>query len=415
MAAQQLKIYNEEVTNMQLIGNGWDNILNEEYQKDYFKKIVLYINKAYKERPIFPPKNYILRALSLTDYNDVKVVILGQDPYHGVGEANGLAFSVNDGIKLPPSLQNIYKELNSDLNIPISTKGDLTCWAKEGVLLLNTVLTVEKDKPASHKNLGWENFTDAIIKKINDVEYTGENMTAAANNIKGAEGTKVKLEIQRGQEIKTFEITRKKITTNPVIAEKLDNNIGYLEVTSFDENTAENFKSKYEELKAQGIDSLIIDLRNNGGGLVEEALKIADYIVPKGKELLVTVDKDGKEKVEKSKEDVLIDMPIVVLVNKNSASSSEILAGALKDLNEATIVGTTTYGKGVIQQFLTLRDGSGLKVTVEEYYTPNRTKINGVGIEPNEKIELPETITNPLTVERKDDTQLQKAIELLKK
>ena len=153
---------------MQLIGNGWDNILNEEYQKDYFKKIVLYINKAYKERPIFPPKNYILRALSLTDYNDVKVVILGQDPYHGVGEANGLAFSVNDGIKLPPSLQNIYKELNSDLNIPISTKGDLTCWAKEGVLLLNTVLTVEKDKPASHKNLGWEKFTDAIIKKVNE-------------------------------------------------------------------------------------------------------------------------------------------------------------------------------------------------------------------------------------------------------
>ena len=273
------------------------------------------------------------------------------------------------------------------------------------------VLTPIKYSPAEEAGI----LPGDIIKKINDVEYTGENMTAAANNIKGAEGTKVKLEIQRGQEIKTFEITRKKITTNPVIAEKLDNNIGYLEVTSFDENTAENFKSKYEELKAQGIDSLIIDLRNNGGGLVEEALKIADYIVPKGKELLVTVDKDGKEKVEKSKEDVLIDMPIVVLVNKNSASSSEILAGALKDLNEATIVGTTTYGKGVIQQFLTLRDGSGLKVTVEEYYTPNRTKINGVGIEPNEKIELPETITNPLTVERKDDTQLQKAIELLKK
>lgn len=273
------------------------------------------------------------------------------------------------------------------------------------------VLTPIKYSPAEEAGI----LPGDIIKKINDVEYTGENMTAAANNIKGAEGTKVKLEIQRGQEIKTFEITRKKITTNPVIAEKLDNNIGYLEVTSFDENTAENFKSKYEELKTQGIDSLIIDLRNNGGGLVEEALKIADYIVPKGKELLVTVDKDGKEKVEKSKEDVLIDMPIVVLVNKNSASSSEILAGALKDLNEATIVGTTTYGKGVIQQFLTLRDGSGLKVTVEEYYTPNRTKINGVGIEPNEKIELPETITNPLTVERKDDTQLQKAIELLKK
>lgn len=155
---------------MQLIGNKWDEVLAEEYQKEYFKKIILYINKAYKERPIFPPKNYILRALSLTDYDNVKVVILGQDPYHGVGEANGLAFSVNNGVKLPPSLKNIYKELKDDLNIEISNKGDLTCWAKEGVLLLNSVLTVEKDRPASHKNLGWQNFTDAIIKKVNEKE-----------------------------------------------------------------------------------------------------------------------------------------------------------------------------------------------------------------------------------------------------
>lgn len=155
---------------IQLIGNKWDEVLAEEYQKEYFKKIILYINKAYKERPIFPPKNYILRALSLTDYDNVKVVILGQDPYHGVGEANGLAFSVNNGVKLPPSLKNIYKELKDDLNIEISNKGDLTCWAKEGVLLLNSVLTVEKDRPASHKNLGWQNFTDAIIKKVNAKE-----------------------------------------------------------------------------------------------------------------------------------------------------------------------------------------------------------------------------------------------------
>ena len=153
---------------MQLVGNNWDKILEEEYYKEYFINIVKYINKAYKERPIFPPKNYILRALSLTDCDDVKVVILGQDPYHGIGEANGLAFSVNDGIKLPPSLKNIYKELNSDLGLDIPSTGDLTCWAKEGVLLLNSVLTVEKDKPASHKNLGWEKFTDAIIRKVNE-------------------------------------------------------------------------------------------------------------------------------------------------------------------------------------------------------------------------------------------------------
>ena len=153
---------------MQLVGNHWDKILDEEYYKEYFINIVKYINKAYRERPIFPPKNYILRALSLTDYDDVKVVILGQDPYHGIGEANGLAFSVNNGIKLPPSLQNIYKELHNDLGIDIPSTGDLTCWAKEGVLLLNSVLTVEKDKPASHKNLGWEKFTDAIISRVNE-------------------------------------------------------------------------------------------------------------------------------------------------------------------------------------------------------------------------------------------------------
>lgn len=153
---------------MNLIGNHWDKVLDHEYHEEYFKKIVAYINQAYKEREIFPPKSRILRALSLTDYDDVRVVILGQDPYHGVGEANGLAFAVSDGVKLPPSLRNIYKELYNDLGIEPASVGNLECWAKDGVLLLNAVLTVEKDKPASHKFLGWENFTDAIIRSLND-------------------------------------------------------------------------------------------------------------------------------------------------------------------------------------------------------------------------------------------------------
>lgn len=153
---------------MNLVGNHWDKVLDHEYHEEYFKKIVAYINQAYKEREIFPPKSRILRALSLTDYDDVRVVILGQDPYHGVGEANGLAFAVSDGVKIPPSLRNIYKELYNDLGIEPVSVGNLECWAKEGVLLLNAVLTVEKDKPASHKFLGWENFTDAIIKSLND-------------------------------------------------------------------------------------------------------------------------------------------------------------------------------------------------------------------------------------------------------
>jgi len=152
----------------ELVGNKWDLVLNDEYNKDYFKKIVQFINKEYKEKIVYPLKSQILRSLSLTDYDDVKVVILGQDPYHGEGEANGLAFAVSNGIKLPPSLQNIYKELYDDMGIEIAKVGNLESWAKEGVLLLNSVLTDEKDRAASHKGIGWEMFTDAIIKKINE-------------------------------------------------------------------------------------------------------------------------------------------------------------------------------------------------------------------------------------------------------
>ena len=151
-----------------MIGNNWDNLLKEEYQKDYFINLMNFIKKEYKEKTIYPKQNEVFNAFRYTDFNDLKVVILGQDPYHGVGEAHGLCFSVNPGIKVPPSLQNIYKELNSDLGLSISKTGDLTCWAKEGILLLNSVLTVEKDKPASHKNIGWEIFTDEIISKVNE-------------------------------------------------------------------------------------------------------------------------------------------------------------------------------------------------------------------------------------------------------
>ena len=152
-----------------MTNNYWDVVLKEEYEKNYFKNIAMFINKEYKEKIVYPPKRDILRALKLTDYNDVKVVILGQDPYHGENQANGLSFSVNEGIKLPPSLKNIYKELYDDLGIT-KTTGDLTSWANQGVLLLNSVLTVLKDTPTSHSKIGWQEYTDAIIKKLNERE-----------------------------------------------------------------------------------------------------------------------------------------------------------------------------------------------------------------------------------------------------
>ena len=253
---------------------------------------------------------------------------------------------------------------------------------------------------------------DYIIS-VDGVSYTGEEMTKASNEIKGEEGSTVKIQILRGEETLDFELKRENIKVNPVEGEVLEGNIGYIEFSSFDEGTADEFKAKFEELQAKGITSLIIDLRNNGGGIVDEALEIANYILDKDSVILYEVNKNNEETEEKTTDDPIINMPIVVLTNGNTASSSEILAGALKDHNKAKIVGTKTYGKGVIQQLLTLPDGSGLKITAEKYLTPNRTEINKIGIEPDETVELPETVTNILNIEKDQDTQLQKAIEIL--
>ncbi|MGN0993048.1 MAG: uracil-DNA glycosylase [Bacilli bacterium] len=151
-----------------MITEKWDKILEEEYKKDYFINMLKTLQIEYRTKTIFPPKQDVFKALRLTDYDNIKIVILGQDPYHGTGEAEGLSFSVQDGIRKPPSLKNIFKELKDDLGYDEPESGSLIKWAKEGVLLLNSLLTVEKDQPLSHKKLGWETFTDEIIKKINE-------------------------------------------------------------------------------------------------------------------------------------------------------------------------------------------------------------------------------------------------------
>lgn len=151
-----------------MIGNDWDEVLKVIEDSNGFKNFLNDINKRYERSIVYPPKDYVFNALKLTPYKNVKVVIVGQDPYHEEGQAHGLSFSVQKGVKIPPSLQNIYKELESDLGIKPNLYGDLTKWAREGVLLLNAVLTVEKGKPASHKGIGWELLTDYIIKSLNN-------------------------------------------------------------------------------------------------------------------------------------------------------------------------------------------------------------------------------------------------------
>ncbi|MEG2609699.1 MAG: uracil-DNA glycosylase [Bacilli bacterium] len=150
-----------------MIGNDWDSILEFEYNKDYFKKLINLISEEYDKKIIFPKKEEIFNSLKHTKFENVKVVILGQDPYHGEGQAEGLSFSVKNDVKRPPSLNNIFKELESDISIK-RNENSLINWADQGVLLLNSILTVEKAKPLSHKDIGWEIFTDYIIKKLND-------------------------------------------------------------------------------------------------------------------------------------------------------------------------------------------------------------------------------------------------------
>ena len=268
------------------------------------------------------------------------------------------------------------------------------------------VVEVMDNSPALEAGMQAED----MIVSVNGEDLTAENVDELSDAIKGEEGTKVKLGIKRGDEKLELEVERRRIEVSHIEAKMLENNIAYIQVLDFDGGTAAEFKENYKKLKDEGATSLIIDIRSNGGGVVDEAIDMLEMICDKGSELLVETDKKGTEEVIKSEENPIIDIPIVVLVNENSASASEIFAGALKDYKKATIIGTTTYGKGVIQTLLRLPNGSGLKMTTEEYCTPKRNKINKVGIEPDIVVELPEDVKE-LTEE--NDTQLQRAIEEL--
>lgn len=251
-----------------------------------------------------------------------------------------------------------------------------------------------------------------VIIKVDGNDCTGDDFETIPNKILGQEGTKVSVTVLRDGKELTFDMKRRKIVNQTITSELLDDNIGYIYLSSFEDNTYEQFKSAYDDLISKGAKSLILDLRNNGGGIVKEATDIGDLFTDKGKVLLIESDKDKKEIKTYSKQDKTINMNVVLLVNEYSASASEILAGILKDdVENATIVGTKTYGKGVIQSLYTLSDGSGLKLTTDEYFTPNHNEINKIGITPDEIVEGYKFSGK---LDKENDTQLKKAIELLK-
>lgn len=254
-----------------------------------------------------------------------------------------------------------------------------------------------------------------ILVGIDGFEVTGEDLSQAiVTKIKGEEGTSITLSVLREDEILEIEVERRYIEVDSVEWVMLENKIGYINITAFEGVTAEQFKTALQELEEGGMESLVIDLRNNGGGLVDAATEILDELLPEG--LLVYVeDKYGNREEYFSDDNEYFDEPMVVLVNGNSASASEIFAGAMKDYEAATIIGTQTFGKGIVQQIIPFEDGTALKVTMAKYYTPNGNYIHEVGIEPDIEIELEEGLESLVEIPVEDDNQLQKAMEILSK
>lgn len=251
------------------------------------------------------------------------------------------------------------------------------------------------------------------ITEVDGESITGKTAADVSSLVKGEEGTDVTLTIFRESTGEVLEktVTRQDIQVQTVSWRMMDDNIGYISITNFRENTYSQFKEALDTLEAEGMEKLVLDLRNNTGGLVKSAHEIGEELLPEGI-MVYTMDKEGNRE-DTLCDDVYNDVPMVVLVNGNSASAAEILAGAIQDTGRGELIGTTTFGKGLVQRLFTLPDGSGLNVTIQKYYTPNGTSIHGVGITPDYEVELPEEYAQQTNIPAEADTQLQKAVEVL--
>lgn len=279
--------------------------------------------------------------------------------------------------------------------------------------MLITVIAPIEGTPAERAGL----LPGDKVVKVDDKDVTGErDEDKVISMIKGIEGTEVKITIYRPStnQFLDYDMVREKIDIKNIRSEIIDDSIGYIKIVFFDENTATEFATELAKLVKSGIKGLIIDLRDNPGGIYGEVVRICDRILPDGV-IVYTEDRNGKRDYEYSDKTAL-DLPIAVIVNEYSASASEILAGSLKDHKKAVVVGKKTFGKGLVQDIFPLFDGAGLKVTVSRYFTPSGNSIQGVGVQPDVEVDLPETEKNkPVSqVKRENDTQLTKAVEILK-
>lgn len=249
-----------------------------------------------------------------------------------------------------------------------------------------------------------------ILYKVDGEDVTGQDLNNVVAKIKGEEGSKVEITVFRGDDMEeyTATATRKIVEVQTVEHEMKEDGIGYIQITEFDDVTYDQFTSALEDLTGQGMTGLVIDLRNNPGGNLDTVCDILDLILPEGT-ILSTKDKNGEGDTYTSDEEHKLEIPMSVLTNENSASASEIFAGAIQDYGVGTLVGTTTFGKGIVQQIFPLTDGTSIKLTISEYFTPSGRNIHGIGIEPDVEIAYEYDVENPDA-----DNQLEKAIEIVK-
>lgn len=274
-----------------------------------------------------------------------------------------------------------------------------------------TVTKVYDDSPA--KDAGIE--SGDTIYSINDNVLTDETLDELLVDIKGEEGKEVKMQLKRGEETIDADMKLREVLIDVVSYEMIEDNIGYIIIDQFTGTSAEQVEEAINDLKSQGMERIIVDLRDNPGGQLECIQAILNYFLPKDKLLLYSETKDGEQEKYYTENDGLItDMPLCVLVNENSASASEVFAGVVKCYDRGKLVGTKTFGKGIMQSTFGLSDGTAIKLTIGKYYLPDDSNIHGIGIEPDYEVKLPEDVTNVWALKHPDDPQLTKAIEVVK-
>ncbi|WP_147565623.1 S41 family peptidase [Clostridium tyrobutyricum] len=267
---------------------------------------------------------------------------------------------------------------------------------------------VFEDSPSKKAGL----MTNDVIEKVNGISVSGNELEKAVSIMKGKEGTEVKLTLFRKNKGSfDVKVKRAKVNMVTVTGEIVNNNVGYIQVSMFDENTAKNFKKELTLLKSKGMKSLIIDLRDNPGGVLDQCVSMVSNFLPSGKVVVSTIDKYNNKKEYKSEGGNFYNMPITVLTNGNSASASEIFSGAIRDYKLGTLVGEKTFGKGVVQTMFDTGEGTALKVTISKYYTPSGENIHKKGIKPNVQVVYPDSLKNK-PYDRNSDPQFIKALQI---